>query len=305
MDCPICKLPKKDVATHAVGDRFEVTCARCGRFDISGTANAIANGRPADFRLSAWIRSQLGVIEPPMITSATLDDVAKGLPTYRVSEKQVLFLRALKRGSDFAGKKVHIVPEFDFPLAACASARELEYVIRALMGRDLVSLDQYTDPKDSFSLELTITPRGWTHLDESAKPAQFSNQAFVAMAFAEELRPAWTQGIEPALRSVGYLPYRVDAQPHMDRVDVKIMAEIKNSRFVVADVTRQRPGVYFEAGYAIGLGLPVFWCVREDDLANVHFDTRQYNHIVWKSEEHLRQELSSFVLAIVGRGTAA
>jgi len=159
-------------------------------------------------------------------------------------------------------------------------------------------------PKDSFSLETTITPRGWDYLEEHAKPAVFSNQAFVAMAFADELRPAWSDGLAPGLKAAGFHPYRIDVEPHLDRIDTKIITEIRNSRFLVADVTLQRPGVYFEAGFALDLGLPVFWSVREDELAKVHFDTRQYNHIVWKTAEHLRDQLTLFVTAIVGRGNA-
>lgn len=55
---------------------------------------------------------------------------------------------------------------------------------------------------------------------------------------------------------------------------------------------------------AIGLGLPVFWSVRHDDLTNVHFDTRQYNHIVWQKEEHLAEQLFLYVSAIIGKGSA-
>ena len=79
------------------------------------------------------------------------------------------------------------------------------------------------------------------------------------------------------------------------------MTEIKNSRFVVADATDQRPGVYFEAGYAMGLGLPVLWSVREDDLQNVHFDARQYNYIIWRAAEDLEQQLYNRVSAVIGR----
>jgi len=100
----------------------------------------------------------------------------------------------------------------------------------------------------------------------------------------------------------GYKPYRVDAEPHSDRIDVKIISEIKNSRFVVADVTEQKHGVYFEAGYALGLGLPVIWCVRKTDLDKVHFDTRQYNHIVWESTDDLENQLFNFICAIIGKG---
>ena len=125
------------------------------------------------------------------------------------------------------------------------------------------------------------------------------------MAFAPELRSAWDDGIKLALSNSRYRPYRVDAEEHLDRIDAKIITEIRNSRFLVADVTLQRPGVYFEAGFAIGLGLPVVWCVRKDDLKNVHFDTRQYNHVVWETEAELAKELYHRVVATLGHGTAA
>lgn len=51
----------------------------------------------------------------------------------------------------------------------------------------------------------------------------------------------------------------------------------------------------------MGLGLPVVWSVREDDLENVHFDTRQYNHIVWTDEDDLQEQRYNRVSAVIGR----
>ena len=34
----------------------------------------------------------------------------------------------------------------------------------------------------------------------------------------------------------------------------RIIAQIRASKFVVADFTRNRGGVYYEAGFALGLG---------------------------------------------------
>ena len=120
------------------------------------------------------------------------------------------------------------------------------------------------------------------------------------MSFAPEMTAAWEIGIRPAIERAQYRPMRIDAQPTIDRIDVQIMAEIRRSHLVVADVTLQRPGVYFEAGYAIGLGIPVYWCVRRDELEKVHFDTRQYNHIVWESPDDLQAKLYDFIYAISG-----
>lgn len=79
------------------------------------------------------------------------------------------------------------------------------------------------------------------------------------------------------------------------------MAEIKNSRFLVADVAKQKTNVYSEAGYALGLGLPVKWSVRKDDADKVSFDTAQYNQIRWESAEQLKESLCDFICAIIGK----
>ena len=79
------------------------------------------------------------------------------------------------------------------------------------------------------------------------------------------------------------------------------MTEIKNSLFVVADVTEHKNMVYFEAGYAIGRNLPVIWCVHNDNLPNVHFDRTQYNHVVWRTTSELKEKLYNVICAVVGR----
>lgn len=79
------------------------------------------------------------------------------------------------------------------------------------------------------------------------------------------------------------------------------MSEIKNSRFIVADFTEHKHGVYFEAGYALGLGVPVIWCVRNDHLDDAHFDTHQYQYILWETTDDLENQLFDFICAIIGK----
>jgi nucleoside 2-deoxyribosyltransferase len=59
----------------------------------------------------------------------------------------------------------------------------------------------------------------------------------------------------------------------------------------VADFTLHRGGVYFEAGYALALGRTVIWCCRQDHADQLHFDTRQYPHILWQTPADLRRQL--------------
>ena len=82
----------------------------------------------------------------------------------------------------------------------------------------------------------------------------------------------------------------------------EIIANIRKSRFAVAYFTGHRGGVYYEAGFALGLGLPVIWTCREDHLKDAHFDTRQYNHIVWQTSAELADRLQQRIEATIGRG---
>jgi hypothetical protein len=63
-----------------------------------------------------------------------------------------------------------------------------------------------------------------------------------------------------------------------------------------------RGGVYFEAGFAQGLGIPVIWTCRSDQISHVHFDTRQFNHILWTTPEDLKVRLFNRIGAVVGLG---
>jgi nucleoside 2-deoxyribosyltransferase len=99
--------------------------------------------------------------------------------------------------------------------------------------------------------------------------------------------------IEEAIQNTGFDPVRIDRKEHNNEISGEILYEITKSRFLIADVTGQRAGVYFEAGYAMGLGIPVIWTCREDDIENVHFDTRQYSHVVWKDENELATNLAN------------
>ena len=134
--------------------------------------------------------------------------------------------------------------------------------------------------------------KGYDHLEELRNVAPDSSQAFVAMWFNESLSEVWEQGIKPAITDSGHEPFRIDQTEDIGKVDDLIIAEIKRSRFVIADFTHDdgvRGNVYYEAGFAHGLGISVIFTCREDLINEAHFDTRQYNHIVWDTAEDLRK----------------
>ena len=191
-------------------------------------------------------------------------------------------------------KGIDIDFDRDFPLVMARDAAEFASYIQILLDRGLVeaehqSLGAYGDIK--------LTPDGWEHVEQIKRSLRDSNQAFVAMWFDASLDETWENGFKPALISTGFSPYRVDQDPHNEKIDDRIIAEIRKSGILVADVTGHRPGVYFEAGFAMGLNIPVLWTCRASDIDEAHFDTRQYNHVVWESPEDLKDKLAYRIAA--------
>lgn len=149
-----------------------------------------------------------------------------------------------------------------------------------------------------------VTVSGHVRIAESANAD--ASQAFVAMWFDDSIESAYDRGIAPAIRDCGFEAKRIDRDPTVDKIDDSIIAEIRRSRFLVADFTHgsegARGGVYYEAGFAHGLGIPVIFTCHTDVIDEIHFDTRQYAHIVWNSTSELRGSLRDRILARIGEG---
>jgi nucleoside 2-deoxyribosyltransferase len=312
--CPICKLNDEKVVLEKEGPFGKrIICPRCIKFTIPFYPEFAKPDRLLGPKLSAWLRYRNEQsVEVPEINPHKLEDLQKGLPNYGPREKQVILLQNIERKTEYPGKPVQIDPDYDIPLAWASAKEEFMYYIDSLIERGLLRnvgrgekvhrnlSNELIYNSAGFSVE--ITAAGWDYLEQRETHIEERTQAFVAMSFAKELKPIWEGPIYNAIVKSGYKPFRVDAKPHSDRIDAKIIAEIKNSRFLLADVTKHRQGVYFEAGYALGLGLPVIWSVRKDHCKKVHFDTRQYNHIIWETMDYLEDQLYNFICAIIGKG---
>ena len=133
-----------------------------------------------------------------------------------------------------------------------------------------------------------------------------SAQCFVAMWFDRSMEEVYEKGIRPAIEATGYSPLRIDREEFLGKIDDAIIAEIQRSRFVVADFTHgdegARGGVYYEAGFAHGLDLPVIFTCRSDMIEKAHFDTRQFNHLVWENSDDLREQLTNRIGSVLGDG---
>ena len=153
-----------------------------------------------------------------------------------------------------------------------------------------------------------VTVAGYKRIEELETNVD-SSQAFVAMWFDSQMEEVYEKGIRPGIEDAGYKALRIDRKEHANKIDDEIIAEIRRSRFLLADFTQgpdgARGGVYYEAGFAEGLGLRVIYTCRQDMTKKLAFDTRQYNHITWATHEELRVALKNRIGSVMGDGPDA
>ena len=129
-----------------------------------------------------------------------------------------------------------------------------------------------------------------------------SKQGFVAMSFEKSFDDTYTYGFAAGINSSGYRPLRIDQKEHTGSISDEILSEIRRSKFVVADYTGQNNGVYFEAGFAMGLGIAVIATCHADAFEKLHFDIRHINTLRWENATDLAAKLSKRISAVFGDG---
>jgi len=131
-------------------------------------------------------------------------------------------------------------------------------------------------------------------LEEVYKIAEKCNSAFIAMWFDNSMTIA-REKISKAIKDCGFNPMLIDQKEHNNQIVPEIFQEIKECSFVIADLTGQRGGVYYEAGYAEALGKMVILTCKESQ--KTHFDVAQKNTIFWDTEEDLYKRLLARIKA--------
>lgn len=281
-----------------------------GSYKITTEADAILRNSNASEKERALLTTVLvdqreQGNECPFINAALVKE-AKTRPPIPVDQRAERLLRFISSQAENLATIVEINEDTWEAYAWSESTEweEVAYLLNYLRKMEWIQGSKSMD--GSFAGQITVA--GHARIEEH-KVNQDSSQAFVAMWFDDSMKEAYDAGIEPAIKEAGYKPLRIDQKEHVNKIDDEIIAEIRRSRFLVADFTQgqdgARGGVYYEAGFAHGLDLPVIFTCREDAMDSLHFDTAHYNHIVWTTPEDLREKLKTRILAVLGEGPEA
>lgn len=310
--CPVClEVGQKIIPRGALDEYYDCQCIRCGDFKIEdsprirllNSENEIQEGARAN--ISGWLREHPGCL----ITTNDLNTLLQ-LKKPSVAEKAQKLLKAIDEKCSVVGEQISIsfAKKSWWAISWSFSEKEIAYLLNdyltesrgLLIGKTNVSCGMYK-----------VSPDGYAYLQKLRETNEDSQKGFCAMWFSDETKELWSKGIGPGINSAGYQPFRVDKHEHVNKIDDEILASIRSSKFCVADFTHGtnsgvRGGVYFEAGFALGLGRQVIWTCREDfiDEKKIHFDVQQYNFLKWKQDDlsDFAERLRYRIESIFGRG---
>ena len=185
-----------------------------------------------------------------------------------------------------SGEPVEQLP-IDFrAIIGAATHDSSQELIRELEARGTLRV-QARSQINSHGIDLTLY--GWEEYEIERRGQFKSNSGFIAMHFNDsKLDPFVTDVVKPAVKDdLGYELVDMRDVARAGIIDNIMRTQIRDSAFVIVDLTHDNPGAYWEAGYAEGLGKPVIYICEKVkfEAGGTHFDTNHCTTIPWSRDD--------------------
>ncbi len=292
-ECPVCNSVLKQFENR--GDRLFFECPRCGPYSLSWEASQdlnyyLSKAVNNDAKLSHVLYHMSKREQWALVTTGLLQNILDSSELPRPQEQLENLILWLGETQPSMGATVQ--PKEDAIAAVgVVDISSLAFLVTQAIEAGLMKglVQEYIGGGCSiFSLQLTLA--GWQLFEDLQRGKSTSRIAFMAMQFGDaELDRIYANYFKVAVAATGFDLKRVDEGQPAGLIDDRLRVEIRQCRFLIADLTHQNRGAYWEAGYAEGLGKPVIYTCRkdvfEDKAKGTHFDTNHHLTVTWESDK--------------------
>jgi nucleoside 2-deoxyribosyltransferase len=273
-----------------------VKCNRCGKYEISETTISFFtsfNVRQAAL-ISHWIR----INQSDSVINLDEDKIKSILNNARLpkpKEQADNLLNWIGESLEKPDGETNIPLRLLISTIGCIDGEGVKYVVDYLKKQDYINHMGFTisfsegernPPEDLLIAKMTF--KGWDRYYELQQINKDSRLAFMAMKYGDEqLNRIFNEIIKDAVSKTGFDIRKLDEEKSAGSIDDKLRVEIRKSKFVIADLTHDNNGAYWEAGYAEGLSMPVIYICEEEKFktSKSHFDTNHHLTVPWKDDE--------------------
>jgi hypothetical protein len=285
--CPICDSPLQEI-TERKGDYNLYDCPLCGKFSLTGSLVASLphlreKNKDASTKLSHATRTMQSSNSEVDLNTYIVDEIInKPLPS--PTEQADLLIRWLADNVSGPGETIWVEPGAHRSIIGAKSAEGFDLILDHLFAAGLVTGNQSNAIGAPGRAHVTLSFEGWRYLEVLKQGGATYRKAFMAMKFGvPELDEVLKKVFKPAAKAAGFELFKLDDVPVAGLIDDRLRVEIQAADFIVADLSHDNLGAYWEAGYAEGLGKPVIYTCESEKFQNhkTHFDTNHHLTIVW------------------------
>jgi hypothetical protein len=288
--CPVCTFELNSPSTNTDKGNYSFDCPNCGKFILTGTAehllkqNLKENPNRAGV-ISHFLRKRNNW---PLLDSETFKKLLKE-ESYPSPTQQAKNLILWIGGNITApGERISIEPNTHQAIIGAKDQQGVKFILDHLFDRSLLTGIRTDTLQTLGSAQATLTFEGWEYYDELMHGKTNSRKAFMAMQFGDStLTKVVDECFKPAVKKTGFDLQTVLEEPKAGSIDDRIRADIRNSKFLIADLTHSNNGAYWEAGFAEGLGKIVIYTCQKSiwERETTHFDTNHHQTVIWDESD--------------------
>jgi hypothetical protein len=296
-NCPVCQTKLNSEPMPASNITFGYDCESCGRFILS-----FETKRYLDYLLQinqlkkeeiiAAISHAIRKMQKkddtywPCIDNKLLDAILKN-PLPSLPEQANNLIIWFAKNTSY-GDHVFVQSVPFLSIIGAKTSDGLALVLKHLVDDQLLDGELASVMGDVGRGDFSLSYKGWQYYEQLERGAINSRKVFMAMEYGDkELDEIVEKYFKPAVTCTGFELYLLYEKPKAGLIDDRLRVEIRNSKFLIADLTHENNGAYWEAGYAEGLGKPVIYTCKKEkfDKEKSHFDTNHHLTIIWDYKE--------------------
>jgi hypothetical protein len=233
-----------------------------------------------------------GIRRSPLLTEADAREAGHAFKGLRAALKFRQFQQANAEILHDEGLVLGMRPASEYE--ALVEPHEAETIFISWMDALRQRLE-LADPNPASAPDVNLTPA------KLSATAIRPGSAFIMMWITED-KPGLTDvsnTVKECFAKFGISAVRADDIEHEDVITQRITDEIKTAEFLFADLTGERPSVYYEVGYAHALGRRVV--LFREKGTGLHFDLAGYNCPEYANMTELREKMMARLVSLTGK----